>query len=342
MKKNVFIVNTEYHLVLTLGIIQQYFSIGYDNIVCRVSPIKRSRLNNLDFEGTGIEYYEIIYDYQNPTKELKYNLQHIIDLKPSTLFVYLENKFWMNYLFSKLHQMGTRIILGPDGMKAYNNKGYKSMQDNLRYFMKGLYHSAKTHLLTTWPHVEKTYASSKYIDDVWVEQPDFYSNTSNKNVIKFQYTIDESFVELLNHVFCVNERDLSVIRHEPSILFLDTVFQSDEYYERTFKILEKFRAKYPELKLLVKYHPLSKTSAKEIYSKIPNTVELNSDYPAEIYIAAAKESIIVSLVSTSELFYNPNCNYIWLYKLYEDLYDYKSLVNPTKYIRVVGSIEEIE
>lgn len=341
MRRNVFIVHTEYHLILSLGIIQQYFFDDYDNIIIRISPIEKSRLNNLNFEGTGINYCEIIYDYNNPTKELKQELQHIINIEPNNLFIYLENKFWMNYLLSILHKKGTQIILGPDGMKVYNDKGFRSTQDYMRDFMKGLYHSAKTHLLPALPHVEKTYASSRYIDEVWVEHPDFYHNVTNKKVFGFQYTIEESFIKLLNHVFCVDEEDLSIIRNEPTILFLDTVFQSNEYYDRTYKILEAFRSRYPELKILVKYHPLSKSKAQRVYSKIPNTINLNPSYPAEIYIASAKKAIVASMVSTSELFFNPSCEYIWLYKLYEDMFNYKKLLNPTKYIRIVESVEKI-
>lgn len=339
MKRNVFIVNTEYHLILTLGIIQQYFSIGYDNIVFRVSPIEGSRLNNLDFEGTGIKYFEIIYDYQNPTKELKNNLQNIIELKPSALFVYLENKFWMNYLFSKLHQMGTRIILGPDGMKVYNN-GCVPIKRRLYDLFYGIIYSGKTGLLPTWPHVEKAYATSKYIDEVWVEHPKFYSNTTNKKIVTFHYAVNNNFIELLKHVFKVDNKDMDMIQSNPSILFLDSSYHTDDYYKKTINILEAICCRHPERKVLIKYHPLSAEYAREKYKKLPNSYKLNSVYPAELYIATAKKSIVISMVSTSELFYNSGCDYYWIYKLYET-YNYKGLLNPTTYIHVVDSVDEI-
>lgn len=344
MNNNVFLVVTEYQLIMSLRIIRQYFSQGYNNVVIRLSPLERSRLNNLNFENTGLEYHEIIYDYKNPTIELKKQLQYIIDLKPEKFFFFLEGKFWMNYLFSKLHKQGTRIILGPDGMKTYNDHGLLSIKQRTRSLMYGMLYSAKTGLLSTWPHVEKTYATSKYIDEVWVEYPNFYNNKTHKRVIEFHTTIDDSFVKLLFQVFCVKEKDMDVIRQAPSIIFFDSSFNSDDYYKRTCEILEAIQSKHPGMNVFVKYHPLSKKNAHNVFSKMKNIYELNSDYPAELYIASSKNAIVVSMVSTCELFFNPSCDYYWIYNLYQEKYSnkYRNLSNPTDYINVVNFLDEIK
>ncbi len=344
MNNIVFLVVTEYQLIVSLGIIRQYFSQGYNIIVIRMSPIERPRLNNLDFEGTGLGYHEIIYDYKNPTSKLKDQLQFIIDLKPEKFFFFLEGKFWMNYLFSKLHKLGTKIILGPDGMKTYNDHGILPINQRTRNLIYGMFYSAKTRLLPTWPHVEKTYATSRFIDEVWVEHPNFYNNKTHKKVIEFHITMDDSFVKLLFHVFCVNEKDMDIIHQAPSILFFDSSYHTDDYYKKTIEILEAIQSKHPEMKVMVKHHPLSKKYSHDVFSKMQKVYELNSDYPAELYIASAKESLVVSMVSTCELFFNPHCDYYWIYKLYPDFYKnkYGKLSNPTEYIHVVESIDEIK
>ena len=342
MKKNVFFVNTEYHLVITLGIIRQYYSVDYENTIIRISPVEKHRLNNLSFDATSIDYSEIIYDYSHPTKKLKSDLQAIIDLRPHTLFFFLENKFWMNYFLSRLHKSGTRIVLCPDGMKAYNNIHSFSNALYLKALFKGFVNLIQANLFPSFPHIERKYASSWYIDEVWVEYPLSFNNQSLKRVVEFHYTVDDSLVELLNRVFCVEEKDIGIVRKKPSILFIDSAYQSVGYYNRTIELLSAFVARHPEMDILIKYHPLSKEMARKAYSRIQGVYELNPDYPAEIYVAAAKDSIVVSMVSTSELFYNPSCSYYWIYKLYKDMYDYGGLSNPTSYIHVINSIDEIE
>lgn len=341
MKNNVYIVNTEYHLILTLGIIQQYFSKDCNNIIVRVSPIGGSRLNNLNFQDTGLEYHEIIYDYLKPSSDLKEELQYIVSLKPDKLFFFLENKFWLNYLFSKLRKTGTTIILAPDGMKAYAKKNHLTTRQRTRMFIEGLKNSMKAGLFSTLPFVENNYASSKYIDEVWVEYPQYYNNITRKKVVEFHYTIDGRFVNFLMKVFNVEDIDFEIIRKEPVVLFLDSSYKTKEYYDRTLNILDCLNGQYPNRKLLVKYHPLSAKEAKIAFSSIQSIIEVNSSYPAELYLALAKDAIVVSMVSTSELFHNPCCNYYWIYKLYSDMYDYESLQNPTNYIKVVSEVNQI-
>lgn len=341
METNIYLVGTEYQLILTLGIINNYHSNNCKNVVVRYSNLGGNRLNGLDFSNTEIDYYEIVYDYSNPPKELKQKLQNIIDLKPNKLYFFLENKFWLNYLFSRLKKNNTTIILGPDGMKAYNNKNYWTTRQRARMLLDGLKHTLKAGLLPSWPFVEKTYATSKYIDEVWVEHPEFYNNITNKKVVKFTYTIDQAFVDKLMKMFATKDDDFEIIRNEPVILFLDSSYCTKEYYNRTIRILEKIQEAFPSRKVLVKYHPLSSKEAKREFFVIKNMTEVNSSYPAELFIASAKDAIVVSMVSTSELFYNPNCKYYWIYQMYSDMYNYDTLQNPTNYIQVINSINQI-
>lgn len=340
MKRIVFLVNTEYHLIISLGIINHYFSDGYNCCVIRVSPLEKKRLNGLDFSGTRIEYREIIYDYDNPTPELKLQLKEIINLRPSQLFFFLEGKFWMNYLFKELHRNGTKIILGPDGMKVYNNHFYKSRKELVFSFLKGCQLSLRAGIYTSLPHVEMCYATSPYIDEVWMEHPEYYNNITNKSVYAFSYSTNNDFVSLLNRVFQAQDDELSCLKRE-TILFIDSAFSSDEYYDRTLTILSDLRRCFPNRHLLIKPHPLTIEKSKRCYSSIDGCAFFEQRYPAELLIANSNDSLVVSMVSTSELFYNQNCKYYWLYPMYSDMYAYNNLVNPTNHIKVISSVNDI-
>ena len=340
MKTIVYMVNTEYHLYVTIGIICKYYSENYNNIIYRVSPIGGKRLNNINLRGVkNTTYKEILYNYSKPDKKLKEKLDELIAIRPDKFFFYLENKFWLNYLLKKLHKSGTKIILGPDGMKAYNDK-YNSIWKIKKSIIRNLFLSLKCRLWGVWPLIERYYATSKYIDEVWVENLPLYKNRTNKVARAFSMPQDMIFFTLLNKVFCAKEDDFLPLKGQ-TILFIDSPIIKKEYIEKTIDILSAFQSAHPDRRLLIKMHQLSSATAKQTYSDKLNVEYLDSNYPAELYIANAENAIIISLVSTSLLFYNPNCKYYWTYQLYGDMFDYSKLKNPTHHIKTISQLSGI-
>lgn len=338
MKSIVFMVNTEYHLLMAIGIINQYFRDNYRLIIYRVSPIKGTRLNNVGFADTNIEYYEILYDYTRPNPDLKIRLNEIVNLNPDVFFFFLENKFWENYLLSKLKKQGAKIILGPDGMKAYNDRILPKGRVIKNYIL-GWKYCLEARILYP-PFVEKNYATSKYIDEVWVEYTSKYNNLTNKRVVEFSVSFDISTLQRLNKIFLVEEAAFSLL-NKKAILFLDSSISSKEYYNKTVSILKFLQDKFPDRVLAIKLHQQSNNKAKVEYGCLKNVNFLESNYPAELYIANAKDCIVVSLISTSLLFYNHNCKYYWTYPLFENIVDYSGINNPTRHIKVISNVSEI-
>lgn len=338
MKNIVFMVNTEYHLIMSIGIMNRYFKDNYRTTICRVSPIDGSRLNNVNFKNSSIEYVEILYDYSNPNGELKKKLDRIIAIKPAVFVFFLENKFWMNYLFSRLHDLGTKIILGPDGMKTYNNVVIPSRRV-FRKILSGFVFSIKTGIFNL-PFVEKYYATSKYIDEVWVENADIFQYRNKKKVFEFSISVTPEYIKELNDVFSTKESDFTLLK-ENAILYLDCPFSSKGYYEKVVNMLKQIQERYPTRKLAVKLHPRSSEEVQKMFNSLNDITFLKSQYPAELYIINAKDSLIVSVISTSLLFYNPSCKYYWVYPVFNDICDYSRINNPTKHINIVHNVSEI-
>lgn len=331
-------VNTEYHLLLSIGIIRQYYNSGYKLFVYRVSPSDGTRLSNVCINYSHIIYKQIIYDYCHPPKVLKNRLNEIINLHPDKFFFFLENKFWMRYLFSKLHKNGTEIILGPDGMKAYNDFTVP-FSDIVKCFLKGCLYSIKSNIFY-FPFIEKCYATSNYIDEVWIENKDKYKNRTNKKVVEFRIPHDEAFVSELNKIFMVKSEEYLLMK-EKTILFLDSSFSSEQYYDITINILKELQKKYSDRKLIIKLHQSSSCKAKQKYESISGVYFVESKYPAELYIANAKDCVVISLISTSLLFYNPCCRYYWIYPMYNNIVNYAKISNPTKHIKITKSVSEL-
>lgn len=338
MGRVVFMVNTEYHLLMSLGIIRKYYKKGHNIYIYRVSPINGTRLNRINLCDSDILYKEILYDYSHPNYNLKEKINELIELKPEVFFFFLENKFWMNYLFSKMHKNGTKIILAPDGMKAYNDKKVAFVKV-VKSYLLGLINSFESRIFYL-PFVEKYYATSRYIDEIWVENSSKFKNRTNKKVFEFIIPYDESFIAELNKVFKINNDDFGIM-NKKTILFLDSSFSSESYFNNTVNILKELQKKYPDRTLIIKLHQLSSCSAKQRYESISGAIFVESHYPAELYIANAKDSLVVSLISTSLLFYNPCCRYFWIYPMFKNIADYSKILNPTKHIKVANNISEL-
>lgn len=338
----VFCVSTEYHLLVTLGIVNKYYSKPDDKVVIyRISPNNGKRLTSINSSATKCQYKQILYDYEHPTKDLKDKIKELICEKPDVFFVFLEERSWFTYLFSKLHKLGTKIVLLPDGMKVYmhqKSSRVTSFKNDIKYFISNI------RIGVPFPIAKhpRLYADNKYIDEVWMEYPEQYENKSKKIVKQYSLPSNIEFLDELNQVFgySMNEEEKKLMKNGP-ILFLDSPFSDEPYFQRTLELICQIREKYPNRNLLLKQHPLASKKAKEFYDQLGDVTYLNSKFPAELYIANMQNAIIVSMYSTAMLFCNPSCQYFWIGNCYKETLRIPELHNPTPFIHVVSSIDEI-
>lgn len=338
MKKIVFIVHTEYHLILSLGFIyQKYSNQVFDCYIYQFSPIGGMRLTNVNIPNIPGHYIKYVYNYDNPTKELKEILDEIISANPNELYIFQEGKHWMSYLLKKLHVKGCNISLAPDGAKVYNifNFGFQYV---CRTFFKYLVQNLKIGIYYPVPLVERKYALNKHIDKVLIEDPKFYDNKTNKDIIKFELPQDSNFTILLNKVFTLNDNSFDT-KSKHLILFFDIDTKDRSVYDKSRKILIELKNRNPDYQIVVKPHPRSNDFHH--YDDIDGVTYLPSNIPAELFISNCTESIILALYSTAMFFRNDSCRFYWTYKLYDQFKDSLHLKNPKKYIKEVETIEEI-
>ena len=71
---------------------------------------------------------------------------------------------------------------------------------------------------------------------------------------------------------------------------------------------------------------------------------MNYAIPVELLIMQMKDTCIISGYSTALLTNNPSCRFYWTYKLLGNegrLFSQLQIVNPTKHIKEVSTIDEI-
>lgn len=342
MRNIAFLVGTEYHLILTMGFIHKYYNEPEDYVtIYRVSPVNSTRLNRLDRkELEQYNYKELFVDFTCSGDTLKHFLDGIINSHPTHFVFFLEDMFWIEYLISGLRKKKCKVILAQDGIKPYNDmtRPFKErFLDKLRYIK----YSCKHHLFLPFGTPENHYATSKSIEEVWLEHPEHYVNHTKKRIIQFKLPEDEEFIIRLNGVFGFNSNNYPYLK-EKTIVYFDSNEAYPEFLNRNVWLMSQLKKQHPDRKLLVKLHPAAVGKREEIYNTIGDVVYLDSKYPAELFMANCNDAIFVSLFSTSMFYYNNKCKYYWVYPLYNDIFNIKGLNLPCDHISTIKTTEEFE
>lgn len=342
MKKIVFIIHTEYHLLFALKIVLAIHHGEKDNlyIIYRLSPKGSKRLNQeLNFEGTGIEYRQIIYNNRNyQAKELRSKVDGIIMTKPDALYVFNESQKVYPYLFRRLKKIGCRIVLCPDGANVYANN--TPLKERFIQFINGNVFLWTNRFSSFLPFPSKHYAYHKEIDDVVVENRESYHNLTNKNVIcisKTDYS-RESFIYLSNRVFHFNPSTVQI--PEGSLLWIDQPVEGMEESKRRFLIGLKKR--FEQRTVFIKPHPHSFPDEIKHLECIDGVKILRLDIPVELLLDNLNGVGILSAYSTAMYYYNPRCRYYWVSPLFKELPEEYSKLATFGHIKVVNSIEQID
>lgn len=348
MNKILFIVHTEYHLLITSKIIFDHFNnenFEVEIILSKVPGISRLK-DSYDFSifkniHVSSVYYDV--DDKKPIVSLQILVERILNSKYQMFFFFQEHDPLDLYLGYKLHKKGTIVCLGPDGAKAYNYvhkifprwstfeylKGQKFLLRNKFYFLTKKIPSIK-------------YASNSFVDEVWLSYPEKYKNWNNKKLVKINDEYSEDLVVCLKKVFDATQ--LNTGKLENSIFYINQGFSTEELLTLELELLMHLD-KLNFSKVYVKFHP-NITDIKNTYiEKFPNFSFIDDNLPAELFILNLTNSIVISFWSTVNLTKNQNCRNYWLYPMLKNKninIRYLNIINPTDHIIMVDNLEDIK
>ncbi len=245
--------------------------------------------------------------------------------------------------FLKKNNYEGTIELFQDGLKPYVSlKGYSlgMIKEDIKVWQwlknNGLFEFKPFKIIKT-----KKYAYLDEIDVVHLTFPKSYQNWNKKKLMKIDFVSHEVLKETLEKVFCWKNDILE--QNTNIIFFMSQPMHHDANVEIDFLkgIIEKLNRK-----LVIKLHPLTSAVHESIYrEKLEGVQLIKSEIPAELFIMNLRESIIVSLSSTS-LFYNsPTNKYFYVVKLFSKLipligrYNFQS--SPSEHIVMVNNADDI-
>lgn len=339
MEKVVFIVHTEYHLMETIGYITHYFPDTLYDIHIYMLVVKnggRIKSSYLNFENLNIN---VVYTSYEPncyfSLHNKRLLGRIINSNPNVLFIFSEFHYWKQYLVSKLHKKGCKIILAPDGANVYSDRKFtfkSELKYLLRFFLVNL-----TNLTVPPFYITRgkyNYAYLKHIDEVWVDNAAIFKNRNNhivKETLKFGEI--DSIVQI-KKMYGAN--GLNII--DSCILFIDQpvdVALTDKIIDLINYVSNK--TKRP---VYIKMHPNSDADKVNCY-KQNGFIILPNHLPAELYIQNLRDSLILSLFSTALFLDNKTCRFYWIYPIFDFFNKTLKIENPTNHILLVNNKDEI-
>ncbi|HSV87892.1 MAG TPA: polysialyltransferase family glycosyltransferase [Bacteroidales bacterium] len=341
-KVNLFLVHTEYHLLISNAIILNLYSDRghYKNIV--VFDYSSKRLTN-DYFYPAIPATFLAVDLSQ--KDLSGITQKLLNFNPDRFFFFQEISILDQYLLERLYKKGTTTCLVQDGLKPYvvtkkKHELLSALKDTLFTYLqlcdRGL--CLKKFKIFNWYR----YGHVASIMEVWLTHPGAFYNPKKKNIYQIPEIAEKDVVSKLA-VFFKFESKNDFPNSLNVVFYINQPFKNASHIKTEIQFLQQVRNKFPDKDLIIKIHPLTPQTTIALYSEINNVHIIKKKIPAELYILSLKNSVVLSGWSTSLLTYNPTCNYFYMYKIFEPDKILKQLApaNPTDYITEVACADEI-
>jgi|GEM_PF-3412613 len=349
-KRNLlFMVHTEYHLLVALNIIREHFhDSGQWNVLIIAATEFSTRfdldLEHIPFPHVSIRIYNGWHDSQPMPEALRANIEEILASRFERFFLFLEQYSLAIYLTIQLRRKGTIICNAQDGAKAYAWIGKKAIGWRVKHTAENYRNLFRNRLRLFTPVVSPLqFGELRFIDEVWVQYPQTFQNHFRRRVHSFQIAMEGSFLNEVLALFRVNlERDLGAT--EKVFYYVNQPFKNEAVQRFEWEVLDQLLQRHADKKVVVKLHPATSEADRAPYAKIPGVRLVDKPFPAELGIAGLRNSLAVSFFSTSGFVHNPSCRMYWLYPMLSSrnmTLNNTTIINPTDHIILADSIEQV-
>jgi hypothetical protein len=341
LKKNLYVVLTEYQFLHALNIATSiYSSSEYINNIYLVR--KGLRLMGVDVEQKGEMDNITLTVFDNEIPKNVYN--NILKENPNH-FIFFQAISPLNVQMAyTLAKRGVEISLGPDGYGSYArfNKRYNiltiiknSLKDNYFLYKNNLF-SGKFHKFDYYKH-----GNNSFIDNLWITHPDQYVHRgSNKvNILRLP-DFNKNCLKFVKKCFKFDEQFPTA----DAVYFFSHPLW-DGMYEKELDFLKEVINKFPNKNIVIKLHPLTDLQTKLRYQALDTVHVIQSQVPAEVLLLSLRNCIVFTGWSTSLITENSSCNYYFNYPIYAAMrHPVLSQIEivPLNHITMINSPEEMK
>lgn len=350
MERIVFVINTEYHLLVACSLIRDKYSdagrfqVQVVEVGAHNSPRRRNIVNR---NALGVDYEEWDEDSIGATqgRSMRGRVHALLEIPIDTLVVFLEHHPLNIYLAQAVRRTGGVVALAPDGVRPYfqlNFGGLRQLIVRFRRFMEVRSRLRAWGLPPRWGYLPRNgYGESSYVDQLWAVHPEHVKNRAGKPVHKISVLTSAKAWQTAAAIFDFQPGAGMESTHKV-VFYVNNLLYEGRLYDEEIKVL-RYLHSISEGRIYIKIHPLTPAAHKE---KLAGTgaILIESSIPAELYIARLSDSVVVSGWSASLTIENPGCRFYWLTEYFRDLgcmYAPMDLVNPTSYIHEARALEDI-
>lgn len=348
-QKHLFLIHTEFHLLMLLSIIENNFNLQdtFTVVLSRKSASNRFKFN-LNLAGSNFKMVELLDIDEKKAfipPQAKQQINKLLSTNYDQYYSFLEHT-GLNYLFVSSLSSDTKICLLPEGTRPYITFSKAAFGSRLKQTINNYRFLFKTGY--PWYKIRVMNYKHGYLpetDEIWIENPETYPNYNNKK---------------LNKIFIFNGKNQSFKPHKELfdfdinnelnntkdvILYLNHWFVVHKVYVFEINVLKQIRKKFPKKEIIIKLHPNTPKFQIDQFNTIENISLNTSTKPAELFIEGIKSSTIISFWSASLMIPNKSCDYYWLYPLVlkniPEMY-WWSMNNPTNHVKSIENISDIE
>ncbi len=345
-----FLVHTEYHVMLALSLIADKYS-SVSNYQIDIVQTKSKHDNRFQFNfntniAENVTYQVLNYEEHdfNYNSELVKLLEQIVNTGYAVFVLFNHHAYLPVQMAKMLHKKGTQIHLAPDGMKVYNTNRKITPRWSLIAALEFQKFSRANKFAFKW-HVPKLgYANLKEINKLYIDFPQAYDNYTHKVIEEFNVLQSPLAKKMVSTYFNFTITD-DLERTDKVIMYINQASRNQPLYDFEIEVLQFLALNYPDYKLVVKLHPSTEPDQLNSMKQISGIQFISKSYPAELYIAQLVDSIVVSFWSTACLINNESTRIYWLTPIINErniMLGFVSIQNPTSHIIEVKDLNEIK
>ena len=349
MKTIIFVVNTEYHLLVAGSLLLELYGDRerYDVRIVEVAPENSPRFRSVaDRAALGVPYEQWNVDEIGKSQEgpLTEKVRSLLELKADMLVIFHDDHPINVYLARKVSESGGKVCLAPDGMKPYYSLDFGSLRNALHVASRTVatYKALRSSGLTPDFLYRKRfgYGSNPDVDELWVRYPDFVRNNAEKDVVDIQLFERESTVEKLKTVFGFSAPDAGL---HGIVFYVNNILADEKAYGEEVRALSYLK-EVSGGRMVAKLHP--NTPEYQVRALRGMGIEiLQNSIPAELYITSLSNSAVLGGWSTSLLMRNASCRFYWLRNYFAKnglSFSHMDLVNPTDHIDEIDDLKSVK
>ncbi|MFN7491381.1 MAG: hypothetical protein ACK5RG_00570 [Cyclobacteriaceae bacterium] len=333
-------------MMVVFSVIYDWFR-DYEIVICQLEDGKMTRFafeKNLTAISS-IKY--VVLSFRED--DYKYNdyfnkcITEFIEEEYSDVIIFNNHLFIDVYISKYKKKQGSKIHLGPDGLKPFNSIRKITPRWSLQRAY-GFFRFILANRLRYFFYVPSiAYASLPWIDIVWVQRIDSFVNHFRKEV-RLVDVLGSTMAKKTTNLFFNFDVNIYLPRLDKVLFFANQPLPSQDAYNREIEVLTELKRKFAEYIFVVKFHPLTSMRHKADIRKLSD-VSIETSVMAELLIASLNNSIVLSFWSAALLLDNQQCRFYWMHPILKRdglIPNFIQIQNPTNHIIEVDSIDYIK